>query len=292
VKQWRPTVSVVVAAYNAADTLEECLDSLLELRYPADQLELCVIDNCSSDGTAEVLHRYRGRVTVGSERRRGPAAARNAGLRATASVLVAFTDSDCTVEPGWLESLIAPLQDPRVGVAGGAIRARPPAGEIERFGEVIHDHQRAIEVFEPPYAITMNWASRRSLLEDVGGFDERLRRVEDVDLSYRIVQAGYKLAFVPQAVVYHRNEHSLSGLLREGYAHGFHGVPVSKRHATLLAGYGHGRVNRVAYAEIGERLRRWALGADDVLSRCEAAFTIGKKAGKLAGSVRFGHLDL
>jgi GT2 family glycosyltransferase len=292
VKQWRPTVSVVIAAYNAAETLEDCLESLLELDYPADLLDLCVVDNGSRDRTADVLRRYRDRVAVTGERRRGPAAARNAGLRASSSLVVAFTDSDCTVESGWLEALVAPLEDPRVGVAGGAIRARAPAGEIERFGEAIHDHQRAIEVFEPPYAITMNWASRRSLLRELGGFDERLRRVEDVDLSYRIGQAGYELVFVPDAVVYHRNEHSLSGLLREGFAHGFHGVRVSKRHQAWLAGFGHPRVNRGVYGEIAERLRRWARGADDVRSRCEAAFNVGKKAGKLAGSVRFGHLDL
>ena len=103
-----------------------------------------------------------------------------------------------------------------MGIAGGTIRAVPPAGDVERFGEVIHDHRRAIEVFEPPYAITMNWASRRSVLEELGGFDERFRRCEDVDLSYRMIQAGYRLAFAPAAVIYHHNEENLAGLFREG----------------------------------------------------------------------------
>ena len=126
----------------------------------------------------------------------------------------------------------------------------------------------------------------------LGGFDERFRRAEDVDLSYRISQAGYRLAFVPEAVVYHRNEDSLPGLFREGFAHGFHGVQARKRHETMLSALGHPAVNTRAYGDIAAGLLRWARRADDANSRCLAVFNAGKKAGKLAGSARFCHLDL
>ena len=289
---YEPTVSVIVPTYDAEATIDECVRSLLELRYPPAKLELVVVDNGSRDGTVRALEQYGQRIAFLGERKRGAAAARNAGLRVANADVVAFTDADCTVESDWLRHLVGPLADPGVGIAGGAIRAAPQANEIERFGEEIHDHRRAIEEFRPPYAVTGSWASRRQVLQELGGFDERFLRGQDVDLSYRAIQAGYRLTFVAEAIVYHRNEDTLAGLFREGFVHGFHGVQARKRHEAFLRRYGHGRGGRPHYTEIGARLLDWARGRDAPRARCDAAFKSGKKAGRLLGSLRFGYLDL
>jgi mycofactocin glycosyltransferase len=285
------TASVIVPVRDGADTIDDCLASVLALSYPGP-LEVVVVDNGSRDGTAEALLRHGDRIAVVEEPRPGPAAARNAGLRRATGEVVAFTDADCVVEPDWLERLVAPLADPAVGIAGGRILARPPVGAVARFGEVIHDHRMAIEVYQPPYAITMNWASRRATLIELDGFDEGLRRCEDVDLSYRLVQAGYRLAYVAEAVVRHRNESTLPGLFEEGFLHGFYGVQATKRHDPFLRRFGHRAVNLQSWSAIGARLVDWARGHDRARSGCDAVFNSGKKAGKLAGSVRFGHVDL
>lgn len=285
-----PSASVIVAAYDAGKTIDACVGSLLELRYPAE-LQLLVVDNCSRDGTADLLRRYDGRVSVLSERKRGAAAARNAGLARARGEVVAFTDADCVVDPDWLARLVAGLRDPAVGIAGGTILALPPAGDVERFGERIHDHRSAIEVFRPPYAITMSWASRREVLQELGGFDEGFRRCQDVDLSYRVSQAGYALRFVPEAVVYHRNESTLPGLFREGFVHGFHSVSALKCHRDYVGAFGHRSVSLRGYAQIASWLGEWARRRDPVAA-CQAVFNSGKKAGKLVGSLRFGHLEL
>jgi GT2 family glycosyltransferase len=282
----------VIPVRDGAHTIGACLDSLLRLRYPEDRVELRVVDNGSRDGTADVLRSYGDGIVRLEEATRGPAAARNAGLRGARGEVIAFTDADCRVDPDWLTAVVAPLNDPRVGIAGGTIRAIPPASDVERFGELIHDHRQAIEVFEPPYAITMNWASRRAVLDELGGFDERFRRCEDVDLSYRMTRAGYTLAFAPEAIVYHHNEGNLAGLFREGFQHGFHGVHALKHHQEFLQGFGHARVDRQGYIAIGARMLDWARGRDRSTSRCDAVFNSGKKAGKLLGSMRFGHLDI
>lgn len=287
-----PTASVVVAVRDGAATIDDCVRSLLDLRYPADRLELLVVDNGSRDGTVAALRPYGDRIALLHETRRGAAAARNAGVRAATGDVVAFTDADCVVDRDWLARLVAPLDDPRVAIAGGTILARSPTNEVERFGEEIHDHRKAIEVYRPPYAITMSWASRREVLRELGGFDERFRRCQDVDLSYRAVQAGYELVFVADAVVHHRNERDLPGLFREGFVHGFHGVRARKRHEDFLRRYAHGRVNGRAYADVGRRAWDWARGRDVPRSRCEAVFNGAKKAGKVAGSLRFRHVDL
>jgi glycosyltransferase involved in cell wall biosynthesis len=289
---WQPSVSVVVPVLDGERTIGDCIDSLLCLRYPAERVELLVVDNGSGDATAAVLARYGERIVRLEEATRGPGAARNAGVRSAGGEVVAFTDADCRVDPDWLGAIVAPLEDPRVGIAGGTIRALPPAGDIERFGEVIHDQGKAIRVFEPPYAISMNWASRRAVLQELGSFDVRFRRGEDVDLTYRMVQAGYTLAFAPAAVVFHRNEDRLAGLFREGFAHGFHGVLTRKHHREYVRAFGHSRLDWRAYLGIGARMIDWARGRDRARSRCDIMFNSGKRLGKLLGSMRFGHLDI
>ena len=284
------SVSVVVAVRNARTTIAACVESLLVLDPAA--IELIVVDNGSTDGTLEVLENYTGRITVLHEQRRGAGPARNAGAAGARGQVVAFTDADCVVDPAWLGNLVGPLADPNVGAVGGTILAADPANPIERYGEGIHDHRMAIEVFKPPYAITMNWASRRALFQELGGFDARFLRCQDVDLSFRIIQSGRTLAFAPDAIVRHHNERTIGGLAREGFSHGFHGVQASKRHDTFLRELGHGRVDRSGYARLGRRAADWVRGRDRATARLDVAFNGGKKAGKLLGSVRYGHLDL
>lgn len=286
---YQPSVTVVVPARNAERTIAQCVDSLLALRYPRDRLELCVVDNGSTDGTGSALRAYGGRILVVDERERGAAAARNAGLARTHGEVVAFTDADCVVDPDWLAELVPPLAADGIGIVGGRILARPEANDVERFGEAIHDHRRAIEDLRPPYAITMSWASPRGVLEALGGFDPRFVRCQDIDLSYRIVQAGYRLVYAPGAVVYHRNESTLGGLFREGFVHGFHGVRARKRHEAFLTGLGHSRLGRPRYRELAGSLLAYLRRETEPW---EPVFNCGRKAGKLAGSVRFGHLDL
>ena len=262
-----PLVSVIVPAYNAEATLGPCLDSVLASRYPACEMEVLVVDNASSDGTPALLATYAGRLGALHESRRGPAAARNCGLRHARGHIVAFTDADCVVDKHWLARITAPLRDPRVGASGGRILAVKPYGSIEAFGTEIHDHRAAIERYDPPYVITMNWASRRSVLLEAGGFDESLLRGEDVDLAYRLVARGYRLAYVHDAVVRHRNERTLRGLFSEGWTHGYHAVPVLRKHAAFLRGYHDPRRDRL-------KAFYWKV------------FRTGKALGKLLGHTR------
>src|SRR5438445_6128164 len=112
-----PSATVVVAAYNAIATIEECLDSLSALRYPRELLEIIAVDNASTDGTRQAIA-GRPDVVLVEEGRRGAAAARNAGIRRARGAVVAFTDADCTVDADWLSELVVPLTDPQVGIVG------------------------------------------------------------------------------------------------------------------------------------------------------------------------------
>ena len=278
-----PSAAVVVAAYQAQATLADCLDSLTRLDYPRDRLELICVDNGSTDATAAIARKFAPSVICLTELTRGAAAARNRGIAAARGEIVAFTDADCTVSSQWLRRLVAPLADAAIGVAGGRILARRPCNWVERFGEQIHDHGTAITATEStPYAISMNWASRRDVLERHGGFDIALLRGQDVDLSFRITQSGLKLAYVDDAIVYHRNERTLTGLFREGYVHGYHNRSIVERHHGYLAEFPPAYTALQRLARALHTLRRTWSVRDALL---QFVFDLGK----VWGSVRANH---
>ena len=233
---FKPRVSVVVPVRNRAGVVRDCIESILRSDYDRSLWELICVDNGSVDGTRDILASYESEIRMLDEPRSGPAPARNTGIRAATGDVIAFTDSDCVVERDWLRRIVQPLSDPAVGAVGGRILAHNPANTVALFGEIIHDHYRAIEGFSPPYFITMNLACRRDLLFAVGLFDERLLRCEDGDLAYRILQQMPDLHFhyAHAARIRHRNRDSLASLMKEGFEHGYHGTAVRRLHEDFI----------------------------------------------------------
>ncbi len=286
-----PKVSVVVPVYNGAATIEDCIESLFRVRYPPDRLEIVIVDNHSQDDTPHLLARYRDRARVFRHEKRGAAAARNRGIREARGDVIAFTDADCVVDPNWLRNLVSPLTAQDVGIVGGRILARPPANVIERFGEKIHDQRSAIHGFRLPYVVTMNWASPRSVLFEVGLFDEAFIRAQDVDLSLRIFLSGHRLVYAEDAVVFHRNESTYSGLFREGFTHGFHSARTRKVHEAVYREAGCRRADLRVYKDLLRCLVAAARGEEEG-SSSRFVFNLGKRVGKLCGSVCHGYLVL
>ena len=287
-----PSVSVVVPVYNAEDTIEECVSSLLKLDYPEDRIELVFVNNASTDQTLEILRRYSQKIKLLYEGKKGAAAARNKGVLNSSAEIIAFTDSDCQVDKNWLKNIVSPLQDVGIGAVGGRILSKRPYNKIEKFGEEIHDHDKAINEFKPPYVITMNWASRRSVLMDLGLFDEAFIRGQDVDLSRKIIKAGYTFFYQPEAVIYHSNERTFSGLFSEGYLHGFWSVKHLKKWNDYVGQSGHRKFNIKTYKDIIRSLIDYLKGQDRDNNICYFVFNTGKKIGKLFGSIRFLYIDL
>lgn len=280
-----PSASVVVAVHNGERTLGDCLASLARLDYPPDRYEIVCVDNASTDATPRILAKHAthgARCRIVREPKRGPAAARNAGVRCATGEVVAFTDADCTVDPAWLRHLAAAALEAPIGIAGGTILSRRPCNAIEAFGQRIHDHRRALTELHPPYAITMNWASRRAVLDELGGFDETLARCSDVDLSYRILQAGYSLRYEERAVVYHQNERTPWGLLHEGYVHGFHAVKVRELHAAFLRQASRDAAARRKRGGATDEPREATL--DWTARPWQSLFALGKRIGRRHGA--------
>ncbi|HVL48200.1 MAG TPA: glycosyltransferase [Candidatus Thermoplasmatota archaeon] len=196
-----PSFTVVVAVRNEAATLPAALEALARQRYPPDRLEVLVVDGGSTDGSAAIASRYPFRVLADGGR--GPGAARNLGVAAARGSIVAFTDGDCRPDPGWVAALAERFADPDVVGVGGALR-HPDRGTV--FSRLEDLTLRAT------YRgfITSNVAYRASALAVVGGFDEALTCGEDWDLYWRILDAGGRIVYAPEAVVWHDPPESAS----------------------------------------------------------------------------------
>lgn len=273
-------ISIIVPAYNAEKCIGRCLDSLLASRYPRGSREVICVDNASSDQTASIVASYGPAVKLVRESRRGPAAARNAGVTAATQPIVAFTDADCAVDPGWLAAIVAPVAAGEADAVGGRILARRQAGAVERFGELVHDHAMAIEHSRPPYLITMNLATRAELLRSIGGFNERWIRLEDVELTYRLLDAGARLRYQPEAIVYHHNRDTVARLAREGFLHGYYRPEFLRTHRDFIARYRERHANQerlAARPTAASQLRPWQIRT------LWGIFNFGKRAGEVAG---------
>lgn len=200
-------VAVVVPVLNGAEAIGPCIAALLTQTRPADQV--IVVDNGSTDATSERAAAAGASVVTIAER--GVYRARNVGWRSTDADIVAFTDADCVAADTWLARLLEPFSDGGIAGAGGEAVLPEVRTAAQRWAKLRGFMAQEANFGNPfmPFLATANAAYRRSVLEEVGGFEETFRSGGDTDIAWR-VQAftGGRLAFQPQAqVVHHFAEH-------------------------------------------------------------------------------------
>ncbi|OFW29558.1 MAG: hypothetical protein A3H97_01390, partial [Acidobacteria bacterium RIFCSPLOWO2_02_FULL_65_29] len=220
-REW-PKVSVVVCAYDAADTLEDCLASLERLTYP--DYEVIVVNDGSRDRTSAIAHAHA-RVRVIDVQNGGLSAARNVGLKDARGTIVAYTDADTRVDPDWLTYLVQPFLASDVVGSGGpnVVPADDPpmAQSIARAPgsptHVLLDDRIAEHV------PGCNMAFRKDALVEIGGFNPiYLRAGDDVDVCWRLQARGWKIGFAAAALVWHHHRSSVKAYWHQqvGYGEG------------------------------------------------------------------------
>jgi glycosyltransferase involved in cell wall biosynthesis len=219
--------SVIIPSYNRKNELDHLLESLEKQSLPVEQYEVVVVDDGSTDGTAEWIGSFQAATPLHlrffQQDHRGPGAARNCGAEKAAGRVLVFTDSDCIVPNNWLAEIKRVFDsDPVVQAFGGPDDASPdflPLLKAINYsmtsflttGGMRGSKRKRLAKYYPR---SFNMGLRRELYQRSGGFGD-LRHGQDVEFSRRIVKSGAKIAYIPNAPVFHKRRASLGAFFKQ-----------------------------------------------------------------------------
>jgi glycosyltransferase involved in cell wall biosynthesis len=226
-------LSVVIAAFDAAGTLDEQLAALARQRVAATW-EVVIADNGSTDDTRAVAGAWADRLpglrVIDASARRGAGAARNIGVAAASGRDVVFCDADDVVADDWLAAMHRALTC-RTFVAGRFDGERLNSARVRRSRVLPQqDELQYSAQLGLAHAGAGNLGLRRELFRAVGGFDPDALFLEDTDLCWRLQLAGVPLIWTPEAVVHVRLRGTLRSALRQGYHYGSGELWLSRRY--------------------------------------------------------------
>jgi glycosyltransferase involved in cell wall biosynthesis len=215
-------VSIIIPTFNGASRIGNCLDALLNQTAGQD-VEILVVNDGSTDDTAEVAARYSG-VRLITQSNAGPASARNRGALEARGTIILFTDDDCVPVPEWLAAMIEPFKDPNVVGAKGVYRTRQRR-LAARFVQIEYEDKYRLMTDLPQidFIDTYSAGFRRDRFLEMNGYDTSfpVACAEDVELSYRMSARGWTMKFVPSAVAYHTHPDTLWKYLKKKYKFAF-----------------------------------------------------------------------
>ncbi len=185
-------ISIVIPTKNNGDILEKCLFSIQNLECPEDRLEVIIVDGHSADDTVGIAKKYGCKVIFEDEGR--ISYAREIGVRQAKGKFIAFTDADCVVDRDWIKELIKHFKDDVAAVGGPNITPEDDSAFAKCVGVILSFlskpgarygfcEEEVREIYHNP---TCNVMYRKSVLEEVGGFNHSLVTVDDEELDYRI----------------------------------------------------------------------------------------------------------
>ena len=212
-------VSVIIPVYNDSERLRLCLAGLAQQTYPKNQFEVIVVDNNSKENIIAVVNKFPP-FQVAIETKTGSYAARNKGICLSKGEIIAFTDSDCVPAPDWIENGVKALtQSPEIGQVAGKISLfyqkpdRPTS--IELYDELMMGFPQHQFIEEQHYGATANVFTFRSVIEQVGAFNDDLKSIGDFEWGNRIFSAGYRQVYAKDARVSHPARHKFSQVYKK-----------------------------------------------------------------------------
>jgi glycosyltransferase involved in cell wall biosynthesis len=286
-----PKLSVVVPALNAAGTIGTQLDALAAQEW-SEPWEVLVVDNGSTDGTEAVVESYADRLPalrVVRVLERGQARALNAGVAAARAAGVAFCDADDQVAPGWVAAMGTALaQDEFVAGRADDERLNEPWQRAARATQPTDRSPTVLFLPDVPYAGSNVIGVRRDTHERLGGFDESMQALFDVDFSIRAFEQGIRLRFVPDAVVHYGYRDTWLGIFHQARSYGRANAFLQRKHRALVRRPG---------------LVRWLLGGWKPIvralpgavsrgGRAKLAWLLGWQLSRYSGSLRYSVLAL
>jgi glycosyltransferase involved in cell wall biosynthesis len=212
------SASIVIPTFNGASRIGNCLDSLVK-QTAGQNVEILVVDDGSTDNTANVVRGYSS-IRLVFQANAGPASARNRGALEAQGKILLFTDDDCVPMPDWLEAMLGPFRDPEVVGAKGVYRTHQKS-LAARFVQIEYEDKYRLMagLASIDFIDTYSAGFRRDRFLEMTGYDTSfpVACAEDIELSYRMSARGWKMKFVPAAIVYHTHPDTLSRYLKKKY---------------------------------------------------------------------------
>lgn len=225
-----PSVSIVIPAYDAQYTIARCLRSIKSLDYPQDKLEVVIVDNGSTDDTAQIVKDLG--FTVESLPEGNVGAVRNYGAKIAKGEVIAHTDSDCILPRLWLANAVYFLySNSRIGAVGGGCAVLDDATLLEKAWVSVQKEK----IRDVKYLPACNFILRKSLFDLLGGFNDKITAGEDDDLSVRISEAGLKMVSIKDCYVFHLGyPKTYYEIFKRQVWHGKSALDLSGTTATML----------------------------------------------------------
>lgn len=210
------SVTVLITVKNSAQTIKDCIDSLLKLNYK--NYRIYVVDAFSNDGTYEILKSYGKKIRV--ERYAGnPPKAYNYAIKKINTEFIAFTDGDCVADKNWLKNLISSFRTKEIGAVVGFCKTPKNVNFLQKLiGIELESRFKKFEKFISR-GPTMNLCVRTEIAKKLM-FDERLNVSYDTDFGYRLIEAGKRILYQPKALVYHYHRSTIKSFIRQQFIYG------------------------------------------------------------------------
>ncbi len=221
-----PSVSIVIPVKDRADDLRHCLTSIQALNYPHDKLEVIVVDDGSSDPTPQVAKEFDVLLIESGAVGGGPALARNRGASFASGEILAFIDSDCTASEDWLADLLPIFTDVKVAAVGGWVDGMHHGSALDRYEAVMSSLNLGRREMvggaggDTFYLPSCNLLMRKAAFNAAGGFRSEMHVGEDVDLTWRLRDAGWSIRYMPVGAVCHAHRSQPWPFMRRRFEYG------------------------------------------------------------------------
>ncbi len=239
-----PFISIVIPAWNAQRTLRDCLDSLKNLNYPKERMEILIVDGLSTDNTREIAASYD--LTMVDNPKKSHRTGVNRGFKCAKGELVAYADADCIVDQNWIQNSVKYFEaDPQVAGLTGPIHLPPQQSAFAKavaflfsiavtLGKSSHkETQRTVEVVKD--FPTCNAIYRKAALNAVMPLAGNLLGGADVELNYLLRQRGFSLLSTPDVKVWHYKRETPRGFFRQMYRYAIMRLQLGKKWHSLLS---------------------------------------------------------